>query len=227
MQGVDNMILILLGPPGSGKGTQAKALSQKLNISHISTGDILREEVKAESKLGKEAKGFMDKGELVPDRLVTEIIRERLSGKKLTSFLLDGYPRNIAQAQSLDQILAKIGLSIGKVIYLDVSESVVIQRLSGRRVCQKCGHIFHITNMPPKKDMICDLCGSALFQRDDDKVETIKRRLNVYLNETASLIDYYKAQNKLLNVLADRDVVSLCNEILNLLKKNDYPKNKG
>ncbi len=215
------MRIILLGPPGSGKGTQASRLCQELNISHISTGDILRDEAKAGSNLGKEAKSFMDKGELVPDRLVTEIIRERLSQKEPNDFILDGYPRNIAQAKALDEILEQNNKPMDMAIYLDTSEATIIQRLSGRRVCQKCGFNFHIINMPPKKDMLCDFCGSKLFKRKDDEADTIKKRLAVYLKETSSLIDYYTRQNKLTKISADRQASLVYDELLDLF---DYLK---
>ena len=218
------MRIVLLGPPGSGKGTQAKLLSQKLKFSHISTGEILREEVKELSVLGLEAKGYMDKGELVPDALVTRIIKEKFAKSDIKDFILDGYPRNIAQAETLDNILGQQMKPIDMVLYLDTSEGEIIKRLSGRRVCQSCNRIYHILTMSPKKDMICDSCGTALFQRDDDKVETIKNRLNVYFSQTSPLIEYYKKQSKLVKVSADKDPATINGRLLSILTKDGHLK---
>lgn len=220
------MRIILLGPPGAGKGTQAKSLSKQLALSHISTGDILREEVKNKTVLGLEAKAYMDKGELVPDRLVINMLGAKLLAQDAKKgFILDGFPRNLSQAEALDQILTKAGIDIDTVFYLDASEAVIIQRLSGRRVCTKCGAIFHLQNMPPKIDGVCDKCGSGLYQRSDDHVETIKNRLQVYLKETAALIDYYKKQNKLHYINADREAECVINDIIKIAK-TPYDKNK-
>ena len=218
------MRLVLLGPPGSGKGTQAKILSQKLKFAHISTGEILREGVKTGTKLGLEAKGYMDKGELVPDGLVTQIITEKFADVSLKDFILDGYPRNIAQAETLDKILTEKNKPLDKVLYLNTSDEEIIKRLSGRRVCQKCGYNFHITTLPPKKDMICDSCGSALFQRNDDKVETIKNRLVVYFKETSPLIEYYTKQFKLVKVSADKDPATINERLISILTEDGHLK---
>ena len=197
------MKLILFGPPGAGKGTQAKLLTQRFKIPHISTGDILRNEVKNNTDLGKKAKGFMEAGGLVPDSLVTEMVKSRMSQKDLEmGFILDGYPRTETQAKALDEIL-KTG--IDRAIYLSTSEKVVVQRLTGRRVCPKCGTNYHITNMPPKKDMLCDQCHVELYQRPDDNEATVRKRLNVYLNESESVLNYYKKQGKLENISGDLD----------------------
>ncbi len=198
------MIIILLGPPGAGKGTQAKVLAERLKLPHISTGDMLRQNVQAQTSLGLEAKDFMDKGALVPDELLTEMLKRSLAGADTKEgFILDGYPRNKSQAGILDVILKKINRELDFVVYLDASEPVIIQRLSGRLVCGVCGSNFHVTNMPPKKDGYCDNCAGKLYQRQDDKVETIKKRLEVYLKETSGLIDYYSKQNKLHRISAD------------------------
>jgi len=200
------MNLILLGPPGAGKGTQAKILSVGLGLKHISAGDLLREELKKDSELGRQAKKYINAGELVPDSLVTRLIEQKIleeRGKK--GFILDGFPRNQTQAESLDTILKAHNLQLELVAYLEATESVIIQRLAGRRVCKKCFANFHLKNLPPKKDNICDYCGAELYQRPDDKEETIKNRLKVYLESTASLIDYYQKQNKLFKVNADLD----------------------
>jgi len=205
--------IILFGPPGAGKGTQAKLLTKKFKIPHISTGDILRNEVKNNTELGKKAKGFMDAGGLVPDSLVTEMVRSRMSQKDLgKGFILDGFPRTQAQAKALDDIL-KTG--IDRAIYLSTTERTVVQRLTGRRVCPKCGTNYHITNMPPKKDMLCDQCQVGLYQRPDDNEATVRNRLKVYLNESESVLDYYKKQGKLENISADLG----SEEVFNIVSK--------
>lgn len=220
------MRIILLGPPGAGKGTQAKVLSEKLNIAHISTGDLLRRNVKENTKLGNLAKQFMEKGELVPDDLVTEMLIDSINSfKPKNGFILDGYPRNIAQAETLDEILNKRSCRHSYfVIYLDTSEPVIIQRLSGRRVCSVCGANYHLKNMPPKRDLICDKCGSNLYQRTDDQEETIKKRLDVYLKQTASLIGYYEKKKKLYHVSADDEADIVLDKIIKLINANDSAK---
>ena len=184
--------IVLLGPPGAGKGTQAKILAERLKISHISTGDLLRDNVKSGTDLGKEAKDYMERGLLVPDELVARMLMQRFDQPDIRKgFILDGYPRNISQAKTLQEILNKRKLELDFVIYLDASVSVIIQRLSGRLVCSNCGANFHITNMPPEVAGKCDKCSGTLFQRSDDKEETIRKRLEVYRTEASSLIQYY------------------------------------
>ena len=200
------MRLILLGQPGVGKGTQAKELAKQLNILHICSGDLLRQEVSEGTDVGKRAKNFMDNGELVPDNLVTQLIVKRISqpdAKK--GFILDGYPRNIRQAIELDKMLLANHQEIDAVIYLEANQEVIIQRLTGRRLCSKCQANFHIKNMPPKKEGICDYCGGKLYQRKDDNEETIKNRLKVYQQETVSLIDHYRNKNKLQHIDANEE----------------------
>jgi len=207
--------IILLGPPGAGKGTQAKTLAIRLNMPHISTGDILRQNVSKATDLGKKAKDYMDKGLLVPDELVTEMVGSRIDqpdAKK--GFILDGYPRNISQAESLDSLLKARNITIDKVFDLSASEAVIVQRLSGRLACSGCNANYHIKNMPPKKAMICDNCGSKLYQRADDKEETIKKRLEVYKKESAALIKYYSAQKNLQEICADKDAEIVLNEMV-------------
>jgi len=219
------MKIILLGPPGAGKGTQAKVLSQKLNLVHISTGDILRQNVSNGTQLGLEAKDYMNKGALVPDTLVTSMLSERFSQEDVKKgFILDGYPRTLKQAESLDVLLKEKQYKIDKVFYLDTSEKIVVQRLSGRLVCSKCSANFHKTNMPPKKDMVCDACGASLYQRQDDKEETIKKRLQVYQQESAPLIEYYKSKGKLVRVDSDQDANVVLEEIIRRSKENDTLK---
>jgi adenylate kinase len=208
------MRLILLGAPGSGKGTQAKTLSEYYKTKRISLGDILREEVKKGTDLGKKVKGYMEKGVLVPDDIVSLVIEENIDRD---GFIIDGYPRNISQAQNLDDILNKKGSNLDTAIYLDVNESIVIKRLSGRRVCKACGANFHIENMPPKRPGICDLCGAELIQRNDDKPEVIRKRWQVFEEESQPLINYYKEKKKLIVIDANREAEEVFEDIIKSL----------
>ena len=204
------MRLVLLGPPGVGKGTEAGLLSQRLNLDHISTGDMLRNEVKEKTPLGREAEDFMAKGRLVPDALIMAMVRKRLNqGDKLgygRGFVLDGIPRTIAQAEELEDILREIDRPLDFVIDLVAGEKVLISRLSGRRVCKKCQALYHIINMPSKREGVCDRCGGELYQRVDDQVETIRHRLKVYQKETFGLKDFYKKKGILLTINAEGEV---------------------
>ncbi|MFA5362020.1 MAG: adenylate kinase [Candidatus Omnitrophota bacterium] len=217
------MNIVLLGPPGAGKGTQAKVLAQRLNLPHISTGDLLRQNVSSGTELGKKAKDFMNKGVLVPDDLVNQMLiaRFKVPGSE-NGFILDGYPRNLSQAKSLDGILKDRHTEIGLVVYLDASDDVIIQRISGRLVCSACGESFHITNMPPKIPMVCDKCKGKLYQRSDDTVDTVKQRLAVYKNEVASLIDYYQSCEKLNRVSADGEAETVLDTIIKMVQ--DLPR---
>jgi adenylate kinase len=209
--------IVLLGPPGAGKGTQAKVLSKEFRALHISTGDMLREAVKNRTPVGKAAKSYMVRGELVPDKIVIDIVAERISqedGKD--GFLLDGFPRNEKQAGELDEALSKAGKKLDMVLYFKTSPEISIKRLSGRRVCTACGANFHIKNMPPKNENSCDHCGEKLVQREDDKAETVKRRLVIYEKETKSLISYYKEKGLLREVSGDLGVNELFKEIKKL-----------
>ena len=187
------MNLILLGPPGAGKGTQAAKIIEKYNIPHISTGDIFRENIKNGTELGKRAQEYMNKGQLVPDELVVEIATDRLNKDDCKDgFLLDGFPRTVFQAEELDKFLEAKGAKIDHVLDIDVDRDELMRRLTGRRVCKKCGASFHVVNIPPKKEGICDVCGDELVQRADDNEETAANRIEVYNNETKPLIDYYE-----------------------------------
>jgi len=187
------MNLILLGPPGAGKGTQAQMIVERYNIPQISTGDILRAAVKEGTDLGKQAKAFMAKGELVPDEVVIGIIDQRLREPDCkTGFILDGFPRTTPQAEALQAILIKIGKSIDHVVNIEVDSEELVRRLTGRRTCKNCGGMFHILFHPPHKEGICDRCGGTLYQREDDREETIRTRLKEYQKQTAPLIRYYQ-----------------------------------
>ena len=192
------MNLILLGPPGAGKGTQAVKIVEKYNIPHISTGDIFRENIKKGTELGKKAQEYMNKGELVPDDLVVEIACSRLLEDDCKEgFLLDGFPRTVYQAEKLDEFLKAHGLELDVVIDIEVGKDELITRLTGRRVCKACGASYHVVNIPPKTEGICDSCGGELFQRADDTVETVNNRIEVYNEQTMPLVDYYKNAGKL------------------------------
>jgi adenylate kinase len=218
------MRIVLLGPPGAGKGTQAKKLSKELGLPHISTGDLLRQNVSAGTDLGKQAQDFMNKGLLVPDELVTRMLTERFKQPGLAEgFILDGYPRNLNQAKVLDEILKSINMGIDLAVDLDSSEPVIIQRLSGRLVCRKCSANFHKTNMPPKIEGICDICGGELYQRADDKEETIRKRLTVYREEVSALLEYYRRNKLLTTISADEDAKVVLNKIIELARSLDDP----
>ena len=185
--------IILLGPPGAGKGTLAESLKDKTDFIHVSTGDMLRAAIKAESPVGLEAKAFMDKGELVPDAVILGIIKERIAQEAGDArFMFDGFPRTLEQAEGLDQLLAELGGTLLNVVNMSVPDDILVQRLSGRRICKTCGAVYHVINVPPKTDGICDNDGAELYQRPDDNEETVRNRLSVYENQTAPLISYYR-----------------------------------
>lgn len=195
------MIVVLLGAPGSGKGTQAKRLQAQKNLPHLSTGDMFRANISQGTPLGLEAKKFMDQGSLVPDSVTVGMLKDRISKPDCAGgFILDGFPRNVAQAEVLEQMLASIGKKTDHVVLFEVPDQEVIRRLSGRRVCSKCGAIYHAEDSPPKKAGVCDSCGSEVIQRADDQVEVISKRVGVYWNETAPMVDFYRNSGKMKTV---------------------------
>ncbi|HZN73891.1 MAG TPA: adenylate kinase [Micromonosporaceae bacterium] len=195
------MRLVLVGPPGAGKGTQAEFIAAHISVSKISTGDIFRANVAQGTPLGVEAKRYMDAGQLVPDEVTINMVRDRLAETDASDgFLLDGFPRTVPQAVALDKLLADLGTALDLVLELVVDDDEVIRRLSGRRTCRGCGKVWHVEFDPPTRDGSCDRCGGVLFQRDDDKPETIAERLRVHARDTAPLVDYYGAQGKLVGI---------------------------
>jgi adenylate kinase len=209
----------MLGAPGAGKGTHALLLSKEYNIPQISTGDILRSHIKNETDLGKEAKNYMDKGLLVPDELVVEIVKSRIQEDDCKEgFILDGFPRTIPQAQALDKALEELGIGLDNVVNIDVSDEVIIKRMAGRRVCPKCGASYHVEHKKPIKDDICDECESELILREDDKEETVRKRLQVYEEQTKPLIDYYEKRGILLTIEGTGSVEEIGKKIKDALE---------
>lgn len=195
------MNLVLLGPPGAGKGTQAERISSLYGVPHISTGDIFRDNLKRGTELGRKAKEYMDRGELVPDEVVIGIVRDRLAEPDCgRGFILDGFPRTVAQADALKAMLGEMGKAIDHVLNVQVQEEEVVQRLTARRTCRSCGKIYHLVFDPPARDDVCDACGGELFCRDDDKEETVRARLREYDAKTSPLIDYYAREGLLRNI---------------------------
>lgn len=212
------MRLVLLGPPGAGKGTQASAIIEKYNIPHISTGDILRSNIKEGTDLGKKAKAYMDKGQLVPDELVVSIVKDRLLEDDCKNgFLLDGFPRTVNQAEALDEELANMKLKLDHVINIEVESSELIKRAIGRRICKECGATYHIEFNPPKEEGKCDICDGELYQRDDDTEETVSRRIDVYLKETSPLIDYYTKKGIIFSVDGKQSIEGVFEDIVKSL----------
>ena len=213
------MRLVLVGPPGAGKGTQAEFISAHLSVPKISTGDIFRANVSQGTPLGREAKKYMDAGDLVPDEITVGMVRDRLAeddaGK---GFLLDGFPRNVPQARTLDDLLLEAGTPLDVVLELVVDDDEVVRRLSGRRTCRNCGHIWHVDFDPPTVEGVCDSCGGELFQRDDDKPETIRHRLEVYYEQTAPLVGHYAGEGILVGIDATGPVDDVTERALGALR---------
>ena len=213
------MKIVMLGAPGAGKGTQAKKIAAEYNIPHISTGDIFRANIKNGTELGKRAKAYMDEGKLVPDSLTLELIMDRFAEPDCASgYVLDGFPRTIAQAEALDKSLADKGDKLDFAIDVDVPDEKIVTRMSGRRACAACGGTFHIKYNPTKVEGICDLCGGELMIRDDDKPETVQKRLSVYHEQTQPLIDFYNNAGILKTVDGTQDVDVVFNSIMQILK---------
>ncbi len=212
------MRLIMLGAPGAGKGTQAKKIADKYQIPHISTGDIFRANIKNGTELGKKAKAYMDQGALVPDELVVDLVADRVKQDDCEKgYVLDGFPRTIPQAESLDEVLASMGQSIDFAIDVEVPDEHIVRRMSGRRACVGCGATYHVVHAPAKKEGICDRCGEALILRDDDKPETVTKRLSVYHEQTQPLIDYYKKKGCLAGVDGTKDMEEVFEDICRII----------
>lgn len=212
------MKIIMLGAPGAGKGTQAKMIAEKYQIPHISTGDIFRANIKNGTELGREAKTYMDKGELVPDELTVRILLDRVAQPDCEKgYVLDGFPRTIPQAEVLNQELAKRNEKIDYAINVEVPDENIVRRMSGRRACVSCGATYHMVHIPPKKEGICDKCGKELILRDDDKEETVKNRLGVYHDQTQPLIEYYSAKGVLRSVDGTIDMMDVFKSITDIL----------
>ncbi|WP_432654132.1 adenylate kinase [Thermincola potens] len=211
---------MIMGPPGAGKGTQAEVLVKELNITHISTGDMFRAAIKEGTEMGKKAKEYMDKGQLVPDEVVVGMVKDRLSQPDCEKgFLLDGFPRTIAQAEALSKTLDEMGIKLDGVINIEVPREKLLARLTGRRVCKSCGASYHVLFNPPEKEGVCNNCGGELYQRSDDNEETVNNRLDVYEEQTQPLIDYYKEKGLLININGDQPIDKVLADILAALRK--------
>lgn len=214
------MRLVLLGPPGAGKGTQASSIVKKYNIPHISTGDIFRANIKEGTQLGKKAKAYMDKGLLVPDEVVVSIVKDRLTKDDCKDgFLLDGFPRTVNQAEALDSELLLMGIKLDKVVNIEADRKVLIERAIGRRICKECGATYHVKFNPPIVDGVCDLDNAILFQRDDDIEETVATRIQVYLDQTQPLIEYYQKKGLILDIDGTRQIDDIFISIVEALDK--------
>jgi adenylate kinase len=212
--------LMIMGPPGAGKGTQAERMIKDLNITHVSTGDMFRAAIKAGTEMGTKAKEYMDKGQLVPDEVVVGMVKERLSQPDCAKgFLLDGFPRTVAQADALSKTLEQMGINLDGVINIAVPRERLMARLTGRRVCKGCGASYHVMFNAPKTEGVCNSCGGELYQRSDDNEVTVGSRLDVYEGQTQPLIDYYKVKGLLLNINGDQDINLVLEEVFKALKK--------
>lgn len=215
------MRIVLVGPPGAGKGTQAVRLAEKLAVPHISTGDLFRANISRQTELGKLAKSYMDAGNLVPDEVTIAMAKDRMEQPDAENgFLLDGFPRNVSQAEALDALLESEGIKLDAVLDLEVPEDEVVKRIAGRRICRNdSSHVFHVTYSPPKQQGVCDVCGGELYQRDDDSEETVRKRLEVYHTQTEPIIDYYKAQGLVVTISSLGPVDEITQRALEALKR--------
>lgn len=215
------MRIVLVGPPGAGKGTQAVRLAEKLGVPHISTGDLFRANISRQTELGKLAKSYMDAGNLVPDEVTIAMAKDRMEQPDAENgFLLDGFPRNVSQAEALDELLQGEGIKLDAVLDLEVPEEEVVKRIAGRRICRNdSSHVFHETYSAPKKEGVCDVCGGELYQRDDDSEDTVRKRLEVYHTQTEPIIDYYKAQGLVVTISSLGPVDEITKRALEALKR--------
>ncbi|PNS00915.1 adenylate kinase [Petrotoga mexicana DSM 14811] len=210
------MRLLFFGPPGAGKGTQAKRVAKEFDVVHISTGDILRDAVSKGTELGKKAKAIMDRGELVSDEIMNSLVKEKL--EELDSFILDGYPRTLDQAKFLDQATKELKKEIDAAVLIDVSEEEIVKRISNRRVCPNCGKVYNLITLKPKEDEKCDVCGTKLIQRDDDKEEVVRERYKVYKKNTEPVIEYYRKNNKIITIDGVQNIEDVTKELFNILR---------
>lgn len=217
------MYIIFLGAPGAGKGTQAAFVAQKLNLIHIASGDLFRQALEQGTELGMQAKSYMEKGVLVPDKITTQMVLERMSASDCENgVILDGFPRNLAQAEALDKALAQQAKAIDRTVYIKVPEDELLKRLSARWVCSNCQSVYNIVDIPPKVGGRCDRCGGELYQRPDDTIQTVKKRLTVFLAETAPLIDYYSRRGNLVEIGGEASVAEVTRRIVSVLHQGEF-----